>query len=130
MADFAESITIDRDPDVVWNVVGDLENISGWLPFITESRLDGPTTRVCRAGEHGELRERIVSHDATARRYEYTITSAPMPIDDILATIAVLPHGDGARVIWHTTVEPEGLVDMFKPIYAEGLSNLKTQLEA
>lgn len=114
----------------MWTVIGDLGGISKWLPFLTESRLEDSRTRVCQAGEQGELREKILSRDDDARRYEYTITSAPMPIDDILATIQVLPHERGARVIWHTSVEPEGLVEMFKPIYAQGLSNLKAQLEA
>jgi carbon monoxide dehydrogenase subunit G len=128
MAIFEESITIDRSPDDVWRVIGDAGNISGWLPFITESRLEGDY-RICRAGENGGLRELILLIDDDRRRTEYTILEGPMPIEFIHAGIEVRSEGSGSRVVWDTTVTPDALAEMFKPIYREGLENLRSQFE-
>ena len=129
MAVFQEEIHIDRSPADVWSVVGDVANIDVWLPFITEARLEGDY-RLCQAGENGGLRERILSVDGTAMRTEYTILEAPMPIEFIHAGIQVCAEDGGSRVVWDTTVTPDGLVEMFSPIYQEGLYNLTTQLES
>lgn len=129
MAVFEEAIHIDRKPTDVWKVVGDAHNISGWLPFITESRLEGEY-RHCVAGENGTLRERILVVDDESRRIEYTILEAPMPIEFIHAGLQVFPDNGGSRVVWDTTVTPDEIAEMFSPIYQEGLENLRAQLEA
>ena len=129
MAVFQEEIHIDRDPADVWNVVGDAGNIHAWLPFITEARLEGDY-RHCEAGDNGSLRERILSVDDATMRTEYTILEAPMPIEFIHAGIQVTADNGGSRVVWDTTVTPDALVEMFSPIYQEGLNNLKSRLEA
>ncbi|MBT5775618.1 MAG: SRPBCC family protein [Dehalococcoidia bacterium] len=128
MAVFAESIDIAASPDDVWAVAGDVQNISGWLPFIGESRTEGDY-RHCET-EAGPLRERILVHDDEARRYEYTILEAPMEIEFIHATVQVTPTADGAHVEWSTLVTPDELVDAFSPIYRAGLENMKRQLES
>jgi carbon monoxide dehydrogenase subunit G len=48
MTEFAQSIEIERDADAVWEVVGDVARISDWLPFLSDSHLDGDV-RVCRS---------------------------------------------------------------------------------
>jgi hypothetical protein len=129
MAKFAESVYVQAAPDAVWSEVGNVGGISAWLPFITESRVEGDT-RYCVAGENGNLVEQIVARDEAGRSYEYTISEAPMPIDFIHSAIDVVPDGSGTRVTWSTTVTPPELIDMFRPIYVEGLENLKVRLEA
>ncbi len=128
MAIFSESIHIERSPEEVWSVIGDPAGISGWLPFLTKSRLEGEY-RLCEAGENGALRERILRNDDEAFRTEYTILEGPMPIEFIHAGIEIEPEGEGSRVVWDTTVTPDELVDAFRPIYREGLENLKVRLE-
>jgi hypothetical protein len=56
--------------------------------------------------------------------------SRPTPIQFIHAGIQVCGENGGSRVVWDTTVTPDELVDMFSPIYQEGLTNLKTKLES
>ena len=129
MAVFQESIHIDRSPAEVWEVIGDVGNINVWLPFITEAEMDGDY-RNCQAGSNGGLRERILSVDDATMRTEYTILEAPMPIEFIHAGIQVSQDNGGSCVVWDTTVTPDELVEMFVPIYQEGLANLKSQLEA
>jgi mxaD protein len=129
VAVFQEEIHIDRDPADVWKVIGDAGSINLWLPFITEAEMDGDY-RNCEAGENGSLRERILSVDDATMRTEYTILEAPMPIEFIHAGIQVTADNGGSCVVWDTTVTPDGLAEMFSPIYQEGLTNLKNQLEA
>jgi mxaD protein len=129
VAVFQEEIHIDRDPADVWKVIGDAGSINLWLPFITEAEMDGDY-RNCQAGENGSLRERILSVDEATMRTEYTILEAPMPIEFIHAGIQVTADNGGSCVVWDTTVTPDGLAEMFSPIYQEGLTNLKNQLEA
>ncbi|MCP5111616.1 MAG: SRPBCC family protein, partial [bacterium] len=117
----------DAPPGKVWEVAGDIQNISGWLPFIEQSRTDGDY-RHCES-QAGPLRERILVNDPEARRYEYTILEAPMEIEFIHATVQVTPSGAGSHVEWSTTVTPDELADAFSPIYREGLENMKRQLE-
>lgn len=128
MASFAESINIAATPDQVWSVVGDVPNISSWLPFIEQSRSEGDY-RVC-VSKAGPLRERILSKDDEARRYDYTILEAPMEIEFIHATVQVKAHEGGACVEWSTIVTPDEVAEAFAPIYREGLENIKRQLEA
>ncbi|MCP4965498.1 MAG: SRPBCC family protein [bacterium] len=127
MAVFGESIEIAASPDRVWAVVGDVANISGWLPFIEESKIEGEY-RQCQSMA-GLLRERILARDDAGRTYDYTILDAPMEIEFIHATVAVTETADGARVDWSTLVTPDGLAEAFAPIYREGLENLKQQIE-
>ncbi len=127
MAVFAESIDIAATPDQVWAVAGDVSNISGWLPFIEQSRTEGDY-RLCQS-QAGPLRERILVRDDAARRYEYTILEAPMEIEFIHATVQVTPSAGGSHVEWSTTVTPDELAEAFGPIYREGLENMKRRLE-
>ena len=129
MAEFSETVMIHREPEAVWSVVGAPERINQWLPFIDTCRVDGDA-RFCTAVNGAELRERIVSRNDAGRSYQYTIESAPMPIEDLLATMTVAPAGEGCSLVtWHTFVEPADLIEVFTPIYQEGLDSLKTQLE-
>jgi hypothetical protein len=127
MATFCESIDIAAAPEAVWAVAGDVQNISGWLPFIEESRMEGEY-RKCQS-KAGPLHELILMHDDDARRYEYTILDAPMDIEFIHATVQVTAMNGGSHVEWSTLVVPDGLAEAFAPIYREGLENMKAQLE-
>lgn len=127
MAVFCQSIDIDAAPDAVWAVAGDVENISGWLPFIEKSRMEGDY-RQCES-KAGPLRELILARDDDARRYEYTILDAPMDIEFIHATVEVTPLNGGSHVEWSTLVVPDELADAFAPIYREGLENMKVTIE-
>ncbi len=127
MAEFCESIDIAAAPDEVWAVAGDVQNISGWLPFIEESRMEGDY-RKCQS-KAGPLHELILAHDDEARHYEYTILDAPMDIEFIHAKVSVTPLNGGSHVEWSTMVVPDELAGAFAPIYREGLENMKAQIE-
>jgi len=130
MAEFSETIIIRSQPDAVWDLVGNPERINQWLPFIATCRVEGDQ-RFCTAANGADLEERILNRNDAMHSYQYTIESSPMPIEQILATVAVSPAGDDhSLVTWHTSVEPAELSEMFAPIYREGLQNLKVMLES
>ena len=86
----------------------------------------------CNPGQSDDAgrRERILFVGGSQMRTEYAILEAPMPIEFIHAVIQVFEDDGGSRVVWATTVTPDELVDVFTPIYQEGLNNLKGQLES
>lgn len=129
MAEFSDSIMIHQAPSAVWAVVGNPSKIGQWLPFIETARVEGDA-RYCTAANGADLVEKIINVDDENRSYQYTIESSPMPIEEILVTITVSPAGaDCSLVTWHTFVEPSELVEVFAPIYRNGLENLRTQME-
>jgi hypothetical protein len=76
------------------------------MPGVDEASVVGDE-RVCViGGGGGRLVERVLSHDDTTRRYEYSIVEAPMPLDQHRAAMWVEPDGDGSRFFWEITVEP------------------------
>ena len=127
MATVKKEVHIERPPDAVWAVVGDLGSLS-WVPGITKSTLEGDT-RTCSLEGDGALTEKILLVDAAARRYEYTITESPMPISSHQASMEVVPDGTGSRLIWATEVEPDDLAPIFDSVAEGGAQALKKQLE-
>lgn len=124
-----KQITIDRSPDEVWKVVGDVGAISSWFPGLESSSADGEQ-RVCELeGGAGRLVERIVAYDDAARAYEYQITEAPMPVDAHHARVQVHADGDGALLTWRTEVEPSGTAEAMAGMFDEALAELKRHLE-
>ena len=128
MARIEKTITIDRPPDAVWEVVGDFGAISRWLPAIAASSF-GDGVRECTMEGGGLLREEIVSRDDTERRYEYRITEAPMSLDHHHASMSVEPDGAGSLVTWITEIEPDELAAGMEPVFEEGVAALKAHLE-
>lgn len=101
--------------------------ISGWFPGIDTSSADGDQRR-CAA--HGvELVEQIVTVDDELRRFQYRIVESPAVPEFHLATVDVLPDGDGALVIYSTDVAPDEAKALFDPTIAAGVAGLKAYLE-
>lgn len=128
MARIEKTIDIDRSPDDVWAVVGDIGSISTWLPAIGESSFqDG--VRECTMDGGGMLREQISNHDDATRSYEYEITESPMPLDHHHAWMSVEEEGSGSRVTWITEIAPDDMAAAMEPVFEEGMQSLKVHLE-
>lgn len=128
MARIEKSIEIDRSPDDVWAVVGDVGAISTWLPAIGESSFsDG--VRECTMEGGGVLREQISNRDDANRRYEYEITEGPMPLDHHHAWMSVDEADAGSRVTWITEIAPDDMATVMEPVFEEGMQALKAHLE-
>jgi mxaD protein len=129
MARIEKTIDINRPADDVWKVVGDFGAISTWLPAIAASSFAGGV-RECSIEGGGMLREEIATRDDANRRYEYTITDAPFPLDAHGASMSVVDNGAGSTVTWITEIEPDDLADLMEPLFEDGIHSLKAHLES
>src|SRR5262245_10543093 len=101
MASIRRHITIDRTPKEVWQVVSDAGGLASWFPGIDSCSADGKLRR-CRMGDV-EVVEEIVTNDSNLRRFQYRfVEGAIMTADYHLATIDVLPCGNGSMVVYST----------------------------
>lgn len=123
MATIRHHSHIDRSPDDVWKVVSDAGAISQWFPGIDTSNAEGNTRR-CSMGDV-ELAEEILTVDDELRRFQYRITEGPMPLEFHLATVDVLPDGDGSLVIYSTEVVPDDAKPLFDSALASGVEGLR-----
>lgn len=128
MARVDRDIKIEASPDEVWSVVGDFGGISKWLGSIEASSVDGDT-RVCAIAGGGQLVEKILERDDENRRYSYTITESPFPLESHTAWMSVERDGDGSKVTWVMEVSPDELARGMEPIAEGGLMALKGYIE-
>jgi Polyketide cyclase / dehydrase and lipid transport len=119
-------IEIAATPEDVWAVAGDFGGI-GWMPGLDSVTVDGDRRTVKTSGM--EIVERLVNRDADARTLTYAIVEGPVPIESHEATIAVVPAGDGSRVSYSVTTEPDDAAVFMKDVYAGALKALKAKIE-
>lgn len=128
MARIEKTIDIDRSPDDVWAVVGDVGAISTWLPAIGESSFqDG--VRECTMDGGGTLREQISNYDEDTRSYEYEIIESPMPLEHHHAWMSVTEAEGRSRVTWITEIAPDDMAAAMEPVFEEGMQSLKAHLQ-
>lgn len=127
MATLRTHARIDRNADDVWAVVKDSDAIADWFPG-----LDGVTvTETSRTLSMGGISivEDIVTVDDGLRRFQYSITEAPMPVESHLGTMDVIEDGDGALLIYSTEIKPDDASALLGPIVEGAVASLKTHLE-
>jgi mxaD protein len=127
LARIEKSIQINRSPDDVWAVVGDIGAISTWMPAIGQSSFtDG--VRECAMEDGGVLREQISNRNDSNRRYEYEITEGPMSLDHHHAWMSVDETDNGSRDTWITEIELDDMAAM-ELVFDEGMQSIKAHLE-
>src|SRR5687768_8145107 len=98
-------IVIDRSPDEVWAVVGDLADVTRWVPGVTTTRMEG-MRRICNMADGGEIHEEIADFSDEQRSYRYEQTVHPLGFKRSEGTLAVEPQGEGSsRVVWNAELE-------------------------
>ena len=130
-SELRSEIRVDATPDEAWAVVGDLAAANRWVPGVVRARVDGPT-RVCTLADGAEIHEEISGYSPEQRRYSYTHTRHPMPLERSTGTLAVMPDGAGSRVVWDATVEvPDpALASMLETGVREAMESLAARLRA
>jgi len=130
-SDLRNEIRVDATPDDVWAVVGDLAGADRWVPGVISARIDGGT-RVCTLADGSQIREEISDYSPEQRRYSYTHTEHPMPLERSTGTLSVVPDGGGTRVVWDASVEvPDpALATMLETGFREAMQSLAAQLRA
>jgi uncharacterized protein YndB with AHSA1/START domain len=134
MASVDMAITLNASAQRVWDLIGGFDALPRWLPPVatSEARKDGGATlRHLSLHGGGLVVERLEQHDEHARRYSYTILSAPLPIADYRAELSVSEEGpQRCRVHWSSHFEPKGAseadaVAAIRGVYQAGLDSLK-----
>lgn len=96
----------------VWELLSDFGSIDRWLPGAEKPEVTGEgvgAVRVVRMGG-AEIHERLESLDPQARRFQYSIVKAPLPVENYLATISVEEiDAERSRVHWVTSFDALGV---------------------
>ena len=98
------TIHIDGSPASVWQVLGDLQAVTRWVPGVVSAQVDGDK-RLCKLADGQEIREEIFDYAPDRRSYAYRHTQTPMPVRNSTGRLAVEADGDGAVVVWEAEFE-------------------------
>jgi mxaD protein len=127
-------IAIDKPPEDVWAILGDLGAVSRWVPGVASARVEG-TRRVCTLEEGGEIHEEIAGFSDEERSYAYTQHVHPLGFERSEGTLVVHANGDGSVVSWTAEVEladpahERQILPMLDEGYAAALVRLKEVVE-
>jgi carbon monoxide dehydrogenase subunit G len=133
MPNIDNEIVIDRSPEQVWGVLGDLTAVTRWVPGVQAARMEG-MRRTCTMEDGNEIHEEISDLDGQSFRYEQTVH--PLGFKRSEGTLNVEPNGDGTRVVWNAEIEfaERGQEAQFLPMleqgYAGALQRLKEVVES
>lgn len=134
MADIHLTREFAAHADTVWQRVGDTAGVADWIPAIGSSRQEADVRHVVFT-DGQPARERIVSHDDTARTYTYSYIDGPLPLEHYESTMTVTPSDDGTSVVtWSaefgaaSAEVEEALTASISEIYAAALDELQSQL--
>jgi carbon monoxide dehydrogenase subunit G len=127
VATLRETIHIDAPPAKVWAEVREPLGMLEWMPGIDSGEMKG-NARHLKMGEINVVEE-IVTVDDDLRRFQYSITEMPIPVEAHVSTIDVLPDGDGSLVIYGVDVKPDELAGMLGAVIADATLKLKAHIE-
>lgn len=128
MHEFSRSAVIAATPEKVWDVVGDFGALAEWHPVVPPSTIEGGvdanTPGAVRAfAIDGEVlsREELLTYDASAHRFTYSLLQVPLPVENYVGTFEVKPHPDGSEVVWSATYDgADDVVGTVDAVFAEG----------
>lgn len=100
----AEHVVLDMSPARVWAIVGHFQDMSWDKETLASSGQGGDepdrATRTIRLGGGASFGESLYKYDAEAMTYSYhidTIDVAALPVQNVSATLEVVPRDGGAR---------------------------------
>lgn len=108
------SFTVTTSPDEVWDVLRDIGAVHTRLApgFVTETVVLARDKRRVTFASGAIVTEQIVSIDDDTRRLAYTILERAA--EHHHASFEVLPHDDGATVVWTTDVLRGPIAETFR----------------
>nr|MBU6203532.1 SRPBCC family protein [Acidobacteriota bacterium] len=128
MGSVRRHVHINRDPETVWALVGDLARQHEWFP-LQSCRVEGKKRWITSASGL-TFEEDIVTHDHSLRRFQYRIVGNP-GITAHLGTCDVIDDGHGgSTVVYSTDMEPEAFALVIAGAAGAGLEKLKRLMES
>lgn len=129
-------VVIDRSPEEVWALVGDLAAVTRWVPGVASARMDD-MSRICTMEDGSEIHEEIAGFSEERRRFSYDQTRHPLGFKRSEGTLAVESNGHGgSRVVWKAEIDfadsaqEAQLLDLLQQGYAGALQRLKEVAES
>jgi len=112
MAKIFTSSVINAPIDKVWAKIRDFNALPDWHPAIADSHIENsaPSDKVgCvrnfNLKDGGNLREQLLALNDVDHLCTYSILVSPMPVENYVATLRLLPITDGNRTYAEWTAE-------------------------
>jgi polyketide cyclase/dehydrase/lipid transport protein len=123
------TFTVTASPDDVWDVLRDIGAVHTRLApgFVADTVVLAPDKRRVTFANGAIVTEQIVSLDDDERRLAYTILERAA--EHHHASFEVLPHEDGATVIWTTDVLRGPVAETFRATMVAAVPVIATSLE-
>ncbi|WP_225768278.1 SRPBCC family protein [Inquilinus sp. Marseille-Q2685] len=106
------SSVINAPVETVWQAIRDFNALPDWHPAIASSKVeDGGSpdrigcVRSMELAGGGTVRERLLTLSDSEHSVTYAILAAPMPVENYVATLRLLPVTDGNRSFAEWTAE-------------------------
>ncbi|MGL4276878.1 MAG: SRPBCC family protein [Morganella morganii] len=135
---------IEGDPDVIWQTLKAFGQIAKWHPEIIGSRMEGHqpdglpgSTRHLILKDGAILRETLLSMDDRQRQLSYGFAVSPLPVDNYVAGLKVIPLSGVPRAViqWSATFDtrdpdPQGnMVKVIRELIVGGHTSLQQYLQ-
>jgi hypothetical protein len=132
-----EEVELAASPTQTWAVIQDFRRWQTWHPAFAATEITQGsgnsmgTVRVLATQDGAKFTEELLSHDPSARSYEYRILESPLPISNYVSKIEVKKSESGSRMVWSSTfnVNPgasdEEMKKTIAGVYRAGLDSLK-----
>ncbi len=127
MATIRHHVRIDAPADTVWALITDPVAITTWADGLDACTFDGTSRTITAMG--AEIVEEIVTNDSDLRRFQYSITGGPMPVEYHLATIDVIEDGETSLLIYAAEIKPDSFKDFMDGLLGGLAQQLKTAAE-
>ncbi|NMM90764.1 hypothetical protein B2J88_41655 [Rhodococcus sp. SRB_17] len=129
MAMLLRTITLPTDSDQIWSVIKGFDKLASWHPRIPPSEMEGNTDpntpgSVRRFIVDGNVvaREKLIEHDDQGRTYSYEVLDKPIPVDNYIARIEVVPTPDGCEVRWTATYDgADEIIPVVETAFGDGV---------
>lgn len=140
MTNVFRSSVINGPIDEVWAKIRDFNSLPDWHPLIADSRIEDnePSDKVgCIRNFNlvggGNIREQLLALSDVEHLCTYSILTSPLPIENYVAKLRLLPITDGKRtyVEWTATFnspaeEETAMIDTVgNGVFQGGLDSLK-----
>ncbi|MEI9983152.1 MAG: SRPBCC family protein [Aliidongia sp.] len=133
------STVLDAPIDRVWQKIRDFNGLTGWVPAIAASEIDGGEAsdrigivRTLTLGDGGKIKERLLALDDFTHSVSYSFVESPLPVTGYVSHIRLKPltMKSGTFVEWSgeyevTQGDPEDMRKLFADgVYGAGLARL------
>lgn len=97
---------VNADADHVWRVLKQFGQISTWHPAISQSEIEDGVSdglagcvRRLTLQDGGVLREQLLTMDDPRRSLSYRFLESPLPLDNYVANVSLVPLTDQATTV-------------------------------